>query len=112
MPLDATLDLRATFPRFTPEARKVNWLVVKLLEGIAQRKQATAAQIALAWLLAKQPWIVPIPGTRRLDRLEENLGALAVTLNNEEIREIDAASTRFPVKEMRLPEFHMKLIDR
>jgi len=80
MTFDTTSDLRATFPRFTPEARRANWAVVDLLRKVAERKKATPAQIALAWLLAQKPWIVPIPGTRKLERLEENLGAVNIEL--------------------------------
>jgi aryl-alcohol dehydrogenase-like predicted oxidoreductase len=112
MPFDPTLDLRVSFPRFTPEARQANRRVVELLQVIARRQHATAAQVALAWLLAKQPWIVPIPGTRRFDRFEENLGALEVTLSAEDMRDIDGVAARFPVREARLPELHMNLIDR
>ena len=83
MTFDSNSDLRATFPRFTPEARKANQPVVDLLRDIARRKKATPAQIALAWLLAQKPWIVPIPGTTKLERLEENIGAAAVKLTSE-----------------------------
>src|SRR5438309_1380043 len=85
-------DLRSRIPRFTPEARKANQALVDLLGSIAQRKKATPAQIALAWLLAQKPWIVPIPGTRRLERLEENIGAVAVALTPDDLRAIDRAA--------------------
>jgi aryl-alcohol dehydrogenase-like predicted oxidoreductase len=111
MTLDSTSDLRATFPRFTPEARKANQAVVDLLSVIAKRKKATPAQIALAWLLAQKPWIVPIPGTRRLERLEENLGAANVKLTSEDLREMDIAYSKIKVQGDRLSEEHMKLID-
>ena len=116
--IDATLtfdsgsDLRAVFPRFTLEARKANQAVVDLLRTIAKRKKATPAQIALAWLLAQKPWIVPIPGTRRLERLDENIGAVAVKLTSDDLREIDSAASKITVQGARLPEEHMKLIDR
>jgi aryl-alcohol dehydrogenase-like predicted oxidoreductase len=112
MTLDSSSDLRATFPRFTPEARKANWAVVDLLGKIAERKKATTAQIALAWLLAQKPWIVPIPGTRKLERLEENLGAVDVELTSEDLREIESAFSRITLQGARLSEDHMKLIDR
>jgi aryl-alcohol dehydrogenase-like predicted oxidoreductase len=84
MAFDSASDLRATFPRFTPEARRANRPVIDLLGGMARRKNATPARIALAWLLAQEPWIVPIPGTRRLERLDENLGALNVELTPDD----------------------------
>ena len=112
MTFDSSSDLRATFPRFTPEAMKANLAVVDLLRSIARRKKATPAQIALAWLLAKKPWIVPIPGTRKLERLEENLGAAEVELTPEDLREIDSAFAKITVQGARLPEEHIKLIDR
>src|SRR5213078_82274 len=91
-------DIRGTIPRFTPEARKANQAVVDLLGSIAQRKNATPAQIALAWLLAQKPWIVPIPGTRRLSRLEENLGAVAVELTPDDLRDIESAASQITVQ--------------
>jgi len=112
MTFDSNTDLRATFPRFTPEARTANMAVVDLLKEIARRKKATPAQIALAWLLAQKPWIVPIPGTRKLERLEENLGAVEVTLTSADLREIDSAFSKITVQGARLSEDHMKLIDR
>jgi aryl-alcohol dehydrogenase-like predicted oxidoreductase len=108
---DSSSDLRATFPRFTPEARKANQVVVDLVRTIAKRKKATPAQIALAWLLAQKPWIVPIPGTKKLERLDENIGALAVELTSDYLREIDNAFSKITVQGARLPEEHMKLID-
>jgi len=104
-------DLRATFPRFTPEARQANLAVVDLLRKVAEQKKATPAQIALAWLLAQKPWIVPIPGTRKLERLEENLGAVNIELMPGDLREINAAYSRIKVQGARLSEDHMKLID-
>ena len=112
MTFDSTSDLRASFPRFTPEARKVNQSVVDLLSAIAKRKKATPAQIALAWLLAQKPWIVPIPGTRKLERMIENIGAAEVELTSADLREIESAFLKIKVQGARLPEEHMKLIDR
>jgi aryl-alcohol dehydrogenase-like predicted oxidoreductase len=96
MTFDAS-DVRSRFPRFTPEARTANQALVDLLTQIATRKQATPAQIALAWLLAQKPWIVPIPGTRKLERLDENLGALAITLTADDLREIETAAAKITV---------------
>ena len=87
-------DFRSTLPRFTPEALKANQALIDLLGGIAQRKHATPAQIALAWVLAQKPWIVPIPGTTKLDRLEENIGALSVELTPDDLRDIDATASK------------------
>ena len=112
MTFDSTLDLRASFPRFTPEARKANQPVVDLLGAIAKRKKATSAQIALAWLLAQKPWIVPIPGTRKLERMVENIGAAEVELTSADLREIESAFSKITVQGARLSEDHMKLIDR
>ena len=97
-------DFRNTLPRFTPEARKANQALVDLLGQIAERKKATPAQIALAWLLAQKPWIVPIPGTTKLHRLEENLGAAAVELTADDLREIEAAASKITVQGARYPE--------
>jgi aryl-alcohol dehydrogenase-like predicted oxidoreductase len=97
-------DFRNSLPRFTPEARKANQALVDLLADIAARKKATPAQIALAWLLAQRPWIVPIPGTTKLHRLEENLGAAAVELTPDDLREIDRASSAITVEGSRYPE--------
>ena len=97
-------DFRNTLPRFTPEARKANQAMVDLLAEIGKRKKATPAQIALAWLLAQKPWIIPIPGTRKLDRLKENIGAVSVELTAEDLREIDSASSKITVQGARYPE--------
>jgi aryl-alcohol dehydrogenase-like predicted oxidoreductase len=97
-------DFRNIVPRFTPEARKANLALVELLRNIGARKQATPAQIALAWLLARKPWIVPIPGTRKLERLEENIGAVAVKLSPEEMRDIDSATLKIPIQGARYPD--------
>jgi len=97
-------DFRSTLPRFTPEAMKVNQALVDLLENIAARKKATPAQIALAWLLAQKPWIVPIPGTTKLHRLDENIGALAVELTPDDLREIEGAASKITVQGARYPE--------
>jgi aryl-alcohol dehydrogenase-like predicted oxidoreductase len=97
-------DFRNTVPRFTPDNRKANQAVVDLLGRIAERKQATPAQIALAWLLARKPWIVPIPGTTKRHRLEENLGAAAVALTADELREIETAASQITVQGARYPE--------
>jgi aryl-alcohol dehydrogenase-like predicted oxidoreductase len=105
-------DIRATLPRFTAEARAANQAVVDLLERIAAAKQATPAQIALAWLLAQQPWLVPIPGTRRLERLEENIGATQVALTAADLAEIDEASAQITVVGDRYPEAMQAMVDR
>src|SRR5947209_3092012 len=97
-------DLRSTLPRFTPEARKANQALVDLLGEIAERKKATPAQIALAWLLAQKPWIVPIPGTTKLKRLEENIGAVEIELTPDDLREIETASSEIKVEGARYPE--------
>jgi aryl-alcohol dehydrogenase-like predicted oxidoreductase len=91
-------DIRTTIPRFTPEARGANQALVDLLSAIAHRKQATPAQIALAWLLAQKPWIALIPDTRRLERLEENIGAVDVDLTPDDLREIEDASSKITVQ--------------
>ena len=101
--LEAT-DFRSTLPRFTPEARKANQAMVDLLGRIASSKNATPAQIALAWLLAQKPWIAPIPGTTKLKRLEENIGALAVELSPGDVRDIDRAAAKIEVQGARYPE--------
>ncbi len=97
-------DFRNKVPRFTPEARKANQALVELLRSIAERKRATPAQIALAWLLAQRPSIVPIPGTTKLHRLEENIGAVSVELTTDDLREIDAAASQITVQGERYPE--------
>jgi aryl-alcohol dehydrogenase-like predicted oxidoreductase len=112
MTFDSTSDLRASFPRFTPEAIKANQPVVDFLNMFAKRKKATPAQIALAWLLAQKPWIVPIPGTQNMEHLNENLGAVEVELTSDDLREIESAFSKITVQGARLPEEHMKLIDR
>jgi aryl-alcohol dehydrogenase-like predicted oxidoreductase len=97
-------DFRNIVPRFTTENRKANQAVVDLLTRIGKRKQATPAQIALAWLLAQEPWIVPIPGTTKQSRLEENIGALAIALTPDDLREIDSAASEIPIRGARYPE--------
>lgn len=97
-------DFRNIVPRFTPEARKANQVLVDLIRSIAERKNATPAQIALAWLLAQKPWIVPIPGTTKVHRLEENIGALDVELTAADLREIDDATSKITVQGARYPE--------
>jgi aryl-alcohol dehydrogenase-like predicted oxidoreductase len=97
-------DFRNIVPRFTPEARKANRALVDLLGKIGERKKATPAQIALAWLLAQKPWIVPIPGTTKLNRLEENIGAVAVELTPDDLREIESAASKITVQGARYPE--------
>jgi aryl-alcohol dehydrogenase-like predicted oxidoreductase len=97
-------DFRSTLPRFTPEALKTNQALIELLGRIAKRKNATPAQIALAWLLAQKPWIVPIPGTTKLSRLEENIGAVSIRLTPEDLRDIDAAASKITVEGARYPE--------
>jgi aryl-alcohol dehydrogenase-like predicted oxidoreductase len=97
-------DFRNIVPRFTPEARKANQALVDLLKKIAERKKATPAQIALAWLLAQKPWIVPIPGTKKLSRLEENLGAATLELTSDDLNEIDRAASKIKIEGARYPE--------
>ena len=97
-------DFRNSVPRFTPEARKANQAIVNLLGRIARRKNATPAQIALAWLLAQKPWIVPIPGTTKLSRLDENIGSLEIKLTSDDLREIDSAASKITVEGDRYPE--------
>lgn len=108
----AGTDIRNTIPRFAPEARKANQSLVDLLSSIAQRKNATPAQIALAWLLAQKPWIVPIPGTGKLERLDENLGAVAVELTPDDRREIEAAASQITVHGARYPDNLERLTGR
>jgi aryl-alcohol dehydrogenase-like predicted oxidoreductase len=105
-------DFRNNLPRFTAEARKANQTLVALLGSIAAGKKATPAQIALAWLLAQKPWIVPIPGTRKLERLEENLGALQIELSAEDLRGIDSAAAAIPVEGNRYPQMLEQLTGR
>ena len=97
-------DFRSKLPRFAPDALKANQALIDLLGTIAKKKKATPAQIALAWLLAQKPWIVPIPGTTKLNRLEENIGALAVELTSGDLREIESAASNIPVEGARYPE--------
>ncbi len=97
-------DFRAALPRFTPEALEANQALVDLLRTMGDRKGATPAQIALAWLLAQKPWIVPIPGTTKLERLQENLGAAEVALTSEDLAEIDRSASEIPVEGARYPE--------
>jgi aryl-alcohol dehydrogenase-like predicted oxidoreductase len=97
-------DFRSTLPRFTPEALKANQALVDLLGNIAERKKATPAQVALAWLLAQKPWIVPIPGTTKLHRLDENLGAAAIGLTADDLRDIETAASKITVQGARYPE--------
>src|SRR5205085_8353840 len=97
-------DFRNMSPRFTPEARAANLALVDLLKRIAERKEATPAQIALAWLLAQKPWIVPIPGTTKLHRLEENLGAAEIELTPDDLRDIESAASKITVQGARYPE--------
>jgi aryl-alcohol dehydrogenase-like predicted oxidoreductase len=97
-------DFRNIVPRFTPEARKANQTIVDVLRNIADRKQATPAQIALAWLLARKPWIVPIPGTTKPARLEENIGAAVIRLTSDDLREIETAASRITIQGARYPE--------
>jgi len=102
-------DFRNIVPRFSPEARKANMVLVDLVKAVAERKSATPAQIALAWLLAQKPWIVPIPGTTKLHRLEENLGATNVELTENDLQQIDEAASRLQLKGTRLPEPMLKM---
>ncbi len=105
-------DFRNTLPRFTPEARRTNQALVDLLGEIGKRKQATPAQIALAWLLAQKPWIAPIPGTTKLHRLEENIGAAALELTQDDLREIDGAASKIKVQGERYPDKLEQLTNR
>jgi aryl-alcohol dehydrogenase-like predicted oxidoreductase len=105
-------DFRNTVPRFAPEARKANKALVDLLGSIAARKQATPAQLALAWLLAQRPWIVPIPGTTKRQRLEENIGAAAVQLSPDDLREIDITASKIVVQGARYPEHLNRLVGK
>jgi len=105
-------DFRNIVPRFTPEARKANQALVEQLRQIAARKKATPAQIAIAWLLARKPWIVPIPGTTKLQRLEENVGAAGVKLTTDDLREIERALSKVAIQGARYPEHLQKLVGR
>jgi aryl-alcohol dehydrogenase-like predicted oxidoreductase len=105
-------DFRSSSPRFAPDARAANMALVELLKRVAVKKHATPAQIALAWLLAQKPWIVPIPGTKKLARLEENLGAVNVELTRADLSELEEAALKIPVKGERLPEAVLKLTNR
>lgn len=105
-------DIRTIYPRFTPEARQMNQALVDLLSRIAEQKRATTAQIALAWLLAQKPWIVPIPGTTKLSRLDENIGADDVELTSDDLHEIESAASQITVQGARLPEGILKLTGR
>jgi aryl-alcohol dehydrogenase-like predicted oxidoreductase len=105
-------DFRNNVPRFSPEARKANLALVDLIKAVAERKGATPAQVALAWLLAQKPWIVPIPGTTKLHRLEENLGSVDVELTAADLSEINAAAAKIEIKGERLPEAALKMTGR
>ena len=105
-------DFRKILPRFTPEAMRANRALVDLLGSIAERKKATPAQIALAWLLAQKSWIVPIPGTTKLARIEENIGGAAIELTPDDLREIDSAASRITVQGARYPEHIEKMTGR
>jgi aryl-alcohol dehydrogenase-like predicted oxidoreductase len=105
-------DFRSVVPRFSEENRKANQAMVDLLGKFAQQKKATPAQIALAWLLAQKPWIVPIPGTTKLHRLEENLGAAAIELSPEDVRQLEVAASKIPVQGERYPESAQRMINR
>jgi aryl-alcohol dehydrogenase-like predicted oxidoreductase len=108
----ASVDIRSRSPRYTPEARKANRVVIDLLDRIGEQKRATPAQIALAWLLAQKPWIVPIPGTRKLERLDENLGALALELTPDDLQEIDEAFSKITVQGDRYPAALKQMTNR
>jgi aryl-alcohol dehydrogenase-like predicted oxidoreductase len=105
-------DFRNIVPRFTPEARKANQALVDLLRKIAERKKETPAQISLAWLLAQKPWIVPIPGTTKLQRLEENIGAVNVELTPDDLREVDSAASKITIQGARYPEHLARMVGR
>jgi aryl-alcohol dehydrogenase-like predicted oxidoreductase len=105
-------DFRNTVPRFAPENRQANMALVRHLESIATRLKATPAQVALAWLLAQKPWIVPIPGTTKLHRLEENIGAANLTLGGDDLREVDRLASEIPIQGERYPEASQRMIDR
>jgi aryl-alcohol dehydrogenase-like predicted oxidoreductase len=105
-------DFRNMVPRFSPEARKANMALVEMVKSVAERKDATPAQVALAWLLAQKPWIVPIPGTTKLHRLKENLGAVNVELTEGDVKEIDEASSSLKLEGARLPEAMLNMTGR
>jgi aryl-alcohol dehydrogenase-like predicted oxidoreductase len=105
-------DFRSSVPRFAPEARKANRALVDRLAGIAERKGATPAQIALAWILARKPWIVPIPGTTKLHRLEENVAAASVELSADDLRDIERAASEVEVQGARYSEGSQRMVDR
>lgn len=105
-------DFRSIVPRFSPENRKANQGLVDVISRFAQKKKATPAQIALAWILAQKPWIVPIPGTTKLHRLEENLGAMSVHLTAEDLRELHSSASKIPVRGERYPENMQRMINR
>jgi aryl-alcohol dehydrogenase-like predicted oxidoreductase len=105
-------DFRNVVPRFSPENRKANQAVVDLIGRFAEQKKAAPAQIALAWLLAQKPWIVPIPGTTKLHRLEENIGAVDVELSPDDLQQLETAASKIPVQGERYPEEHQKLVGR
>ena len=108
----ATNDFRNIVPRFSPEARRANMALVEVVKAVATRKGATPAQIALAWLLAQRPWIVPIPGTTKLHRLEENLGAVSLDLNDQDLAKINDEVSNITVQGERLPEAALKMTGR
>ena len=105
-------DFRNLVPRFSPEARKANMVLVDLVKAVAERKGATPAQVALAWLLAQKPWIVPIPGTTKLHRLEENLGAVNIELTENDLKQIEEAASKLKLEGARLPEAALKMTGR
>jgi len=105
-------DFRNIVPRFTPENRKANQVLVDVLSKIAERKKVTPAQTALAWILAQNAWTVPIPGTTKVHRLEENIGAAAIQLTPDDIRQIDSATAKISVQGARYPENMQKLVNR
>jgi aryl-alcohol dehydrogenase-like predicted oxidoreductase len=109
---DPESDLRVRFPRFTPEARRANRPLVELLQRVGGRKDATSGQVALAWLLARRPWIAPIPGTRRIERLEENLAAADVELTADDLREIGDLLAKTPVQGNRYTDAGMAMVNR
>ncbi len=105
-------DFRNHVPRFSPEARKANMALVRAVQAEAQRKGATPAQVALAWLLAQKPWIVPIPGTTKISRMEENLGAVDVQLTESDLKQIEDATSKLSLEGARLPEAMLKMTGR